>query len=293
MADLANKNRVKIVGILEEANVEKKQSSKTGQEFVTVNAKVRSTIDGAVKKIDVRFFTSAVNSKGEHSALYDSYVDMENLIGKKVDITGSISEDRYWSTRGEDGGQVVSNQYISGRFINGVADSTNDEATYEVSGFVVGFAEKVNKDKEVYRYDISIGQSDYAGKNMVKLTLHAQPEEVALVKALSGIDTGTTVELGGVLDFIEVEKTVEKAVGFGKPTMTTYVNRQRNFYIVNGSILDGEGVYSTDDINDLIATYKERDVEIQNKAKEKSNTKADKAPAAEPKRVSTRQASLI
>lgn len=303
MADVkfANKNEFKIVGTLKDCKVADRESKQNGQTYVSADTVVESIINGKVKTFEVRFFCASVTQDGKPSTLYDTYKNLPDLIGKKVELTGgSIRENMYWSTRTE---QIVSSYELSGRFVRGVADSVADEATYGISGFVVApLTEKVSKNGNVYRYDIALGQSNYAGNNMSKIVLHTAPKPEAgednmyydrdLFDALNGLTVGETVELRGDLDFIQETVTQEKKSGFGKPTMQTFTNTQRNFYITSGDVLDGEGVYDSETIKDLVATYKDTQVEIQNKTKSNTKTTASVKPAAE-KKITKTQSALI
>lgn len=283
---LTNKNEFKIVGTLKEALV-KLDTNKNGQDWVSTVATIESVVDGHTRTLDVRFFSMAVTKEGKPSALYDTYKKLPELKGKKVQVSGSISENRHWDERTS---QMVSYYGLDGRFVNGVADSTTDEASYVVSGFIVsGPTERTNKDNEVYRYDFSVGKKGYAC--MDKLTLHINKEDRELVKALSELEVGQTVILYGELDFVSQTVQRERKIGFGKPVTETFNNIQKNYYIVNGDVIEGESAYTKEDIKDLIAEYKARDVEKAEAAKANVNTEEAAQPVK--KAISQRQASLI
>ena len=290
--DYLKTNSFKVVGRLSSQDLEVKNRKDNGDAFISGKAIIIAELDGAKNEFEVSFYANKKTADGKDSSLFTSYSKLAELVGKKVEITGSISESRFWSTNAN---QMVSAQQLNGRFVHGVAESTSDEGTFELGGFVVkGLTERLNKNNEVYRYDLTIGQANYRGDNMACFTAHINPADRDIVNGVRGYEVGQTVRINGDLRFIVTETRSERKNegGFGEPVVRVYTNRQRNFFITGGTaaIKDPEqGMYPADVIRTLVGAYKAHDVELSEKAK-------SSAPAqeAEPEvRVTSKQTSLI
>lgn len=285
-----NKNEIKIVGKLTKANLKTGKSAKTGQNYVSATAVVVSNIKGVDNEFEVSFFANEMTADNKPSELFKSYSKMPELEGKKVEITGSLRENRFFSSNLN---QIVSTQELSGRFIKGVADSVPDEASWLVSGFIAkSLVEKINKNNEVYRYDVTLAQVNYDGKTLSMYTLHVNPIHRNIIAALEKYEVGQTIRLYGSLNFKTEVVTVEdkNEGGFGEPIYKTFTNKQKNFYIEGGSapIVD-ETKYDSMTISDLISAYKARDVELAEKGKTNEPVAVEKTTQT----ITKRQASLI
>ena len=140
---LQHVNTFKIVGRLIKAEVKLDTSSKTGQPYCSATATIQSIINGINCEYEVNFYASQMTGAGKVSTLYTAYSKMNELEGHKVEISGSIRENRYFSTTLN---QLVSTQELAGRFIKGVSETTSDDATWEMSGFIAkNLVEKKNK----------------------------------------------------------------------------------------------------------------------------------------------------
>jgi hypothetical protein len=291
---LLRENSIKIVGKLTDAQVTLGNRKDNGQGYVSVDATIESVIGGVSNEFKVGFYASQMTKEGKISKLYESYSRLPELVGKKVEVDGEIRENRYYSTNLN---QLVSTQLLSGRFVRGVADSTVDVATFVVGGFLVKTpVEKRNKKDEVYRYDVTLGQSNYAGNGMSMITLHIDPNRRDVVSGVEGLyNVGDTIQFTGSLVFKTEVVTVEDAnTAFGAPVTKTYTNRQSNYYIEGGSNpLADERAYPQDVINTLIAAYKAHDVELQSAAASKDSGSAPAASVAATPVVTKRQTSLI
>ena len=189
------------------------------------------------------------------------------LIGKKIEVTGSIRENRFFS---ESANQLVSSQQLSGMWVKGVVETTADTGTFSLGGFLGrAVQERKNKNDEIYRYDMVIVQSLY--------------------------QVGDTFKVEGSLKFTVKEETVQEETGFGKPITKTYKNKQKNFYVTSGSnvIYDEGKAYDVDVIKSLKAAYDAKDVELMSAKKEVAKTTAAPAPVSAAPQVTKRQASLI
>lgn len=290
--DLLKQNSIKIVGRLINAEVKTDNRKSDGVGYVSATATIISNLDGRDNEFEVQFYSSALTADGKENQLYKSYVAMEDLKGKKVEINGDMRENRFYSVRNE---QMGSAQVLNGRFIRGVSESTIDCANFELGGFVVReLVEKKNKAGEIYRYDLGLGQANYKGDMMALFTLHVDPIDVEIVNGVKGYKAGQTVKVNGDLRFIveTVEATVNNEGGFGTPVTRVFTNKQKNFYIKGGSAAlssSEDGYYDREVISNLTQAYKAHDVELENAAKQRGDSK----PVAEKPSMVSRQTSLI
>jgi hypothetical protein len=265
-----------------------------GQGYISVDATVVSQINGVSNEYKVNFYTSQLTKDGKQSKLYDSYSKLPEMVGRKVEIDGEIRENRYYSTNLN---QLISTQLLAGKFVKGVVETAIDTATFVVGGFLVKTpVERRNKKDEVYRYDVTLGQSNYAGNGMSMITLHINPDYAEIVRAVEGMyGVGDTIQFTGSLVFkTEVVTVEDENTAFGAPVTKTYTNRQSNFYIEGGSNpLSDERAYSSDVVKTLIDAYKANDVKLQNASVSVAPV-ASAAPAVNAAPVVTkRQTSLI
>lgn len=292
---LLRTNSIKIVGRLTDAQVTTGNRKDNGAGYISVDATVESVINGVSNEYKVNFYTSQLTKDGKQSKLYDSYSKLSEMVGKKVEIDGEIRENRYWSANLN---QLISTQLLSGKFVKGVVESAVDVASFVIGGFLVKTpVEKRNKKDEVYRYDVTVGQSNYKGDGMNMITLHIDPNHREIVSGVEGLySVGDTVQFSGSLVFkVETVTVEDENTAFGAPVTRTYTNRQNNFYIEGGSnpIAD-ERSYSSDVVTTLINAYKAHDVELQNAASNSAKPANNSAPVnnAAPT-VTKRQTSLI
>lgn len=284
-------NTFKVVGRLLNTDVRTGTLKSNGQEYISVDVTVQSTIGGKNNEFEISLFANKLTKDGKPSQLYTSYSKLPELVNKKVEISGEIRENRYFSSNLN---QIISTQQLNGRWVRGVAEVNADEATYELGGFIVkSLVERQNKAGEVYRYDLTIAQSNYAGNGLSMYTLHIDPSRRDILAGVEGYNVGDTVRLNGSLNF-----TVETVVaasnndgGFGEPVTRTYTNRQRNFFIEGGSApVEDDTAYDNVTIKTLIDAYKANDVALTAKG---STSTSSAAPAVEDAPVTRRQTSLI
>lgn len=282
-------NNIKIVGRLASCDLKTNRRKDNGQGYISGNVIINSVIGGETKEFEVSFYANELSQTKQPSKLYISYSKLNELVGKKVEITGSLSERRYWSTKTK---QLTSLIQLTGRFVRGVSETTEDMATFEVGGFVVSpLVEKTNKEGEIYRYDVQIGQSNYSD-NMINLfTFNVKPTDIEIINGLKKMyNVGDTVRLNGEIDHRVTTVTKTEDVGFGSGNTRTFTNRSKQYWVCGGSavITDPELKYGEALIRDLISAYKARDVEIAAKAEDKPEAETEEKPA-----VTHRQASLI
>lgn len=289
---LFNENSFKVVGRLASAEVKLGNRVENGGAYVSVEAIVNSVIEGEDNEYPVTFFANEQTKEGKHSKLYDTYAKLPELIGKKVEITGSIRENRFWSTGAN---QLVSSQQLSGMWVKGVVETTPDMGTFSLGGFLGrAIQERRNKNDEVYRYDVVIGQSNYKGDNMSMFVVHINPNDREVLNGVQSLyEVGDTFKIEGDLRFIVKEEVVTEETGFGKPITKTYKNKQKNFYVTSGSnpIVEEGKAYDVEVVKALKAAYDAKDVELMNA--QKTVEKSAPAPVAAATTVTRRQASLI
>ena len=283
-------NTFKVVGRLLNTDVRTGTLKSNGQEYISIDVTVQSTIGGKNNEFEISLFANKLTKDGKPSQLYTSYSKLPELVNKKVEISGDIRENRYFSSNLN---QIISTQQLNGRWVRGVADSSTDEATYELGGFIVkSLVERQNKAGEVYRYDLTIAQSNYAGNGLSMYTLHVDPSRRDILAGVEGYNVGDTVRLNGNLNF--TVETVTAASnndgGFGEPVTRTYTNKQKNFFIEGGSApIQDDTAYDNVTIKTLIDAYKANDVALT----AKGSTSTSAAPVVEDAPVTRRQTSLI
>lgn len=288
--DLLRTNTFKVVGRLQSQDLKIGNKKSDGSAFISGKAIIVANLGGKSNEFEVSFFTNQKTKDGKESQLFTSYSKLGDLVGKKVEITGDIRESRFFSSNAN---QMVSAQQLSGRFVRGVSESTADEGSFEMGGFIVEtLKEKTNKNNEVYRYDLALGQSNYSGNGMSRFVLHVNPADVDIVNGVKGYQVGQTVSVHGDLRFTVDVVTAEKKNegGFGEAIVRTFTNKQHNFFITGGTaaIVDAaKGMYPMDVIKTLVAAYKAHDVELAEKGKS-SSVPVEDAPV-----VTNRQTSLI
>ena len=218
---------------------------------------------------------------------------MNELNGKKVQIDGSMSENRFYSAKQE---KMVSSQRLNGRFIKGVSEQTRDEATFELGGFIMKtLAEKTNKAGEVYAYELALGQCNYSGNAMSMLTVQINPNDREIVMGAKNYKIAQTVKVYGNLHWIttQVSQKSENVGGFGEAPVRVFTNHQRNFFMTGGTAPETAPLaYDTAIINSLIETYKAKDKQVELEAKNRANS-GSAAPVSTEAPITQRQTSLI
>lgn len=290
--DFLRTNSFKVVGRLVSADMRTGNRKSDGAGYISGTATVVSNIEGADNTFEIRFYSGEKTADGKISKLYTSYSKLSDLVGKKIEVTGEIRENRFFSKTSN---QMASAQQLSGHFVRGVTETATDEAVFEVGGFVVEeLKERTNKDNEVYRYDIAIGQSNYKGDMMSKFVLHVNPVDRPIIEGVKGYHVGDTVRVNGKLNFIVKTVTSESKNegGFGEPVVRTFTNKISNFFISGGSsvIKDATiGAYPNDVIRTLVSAYKAHDAEIEATAK----ASGESSVVEDEPKVTSRQASLL
>lgn len=289
---LLRENKFRIVGKLANANVTIGNRKTDGAQFVSVKATITSpAAEGKTHEYEVSFYANEKTVDGANNQLFATYSALPELQGRKIEVVGSIRESRFWSTKNE---QMVSAQVLDGKWVKGVTESTSDEATFVLGGFVAQeVVAKTTKDGEIYRHDMILAQSNYNGDNLSMFTVHIDPEDREVLQGVKTYQAGDTVLVQGDLNFLVEERTVEdKSVAFGKPVLKKFTNITRTYRMTSGSApIQDESTYSAQVARTLIDAYKAADVERMTDAK----NSATAAPRAvnNPAPVTQRQTSLL
>lgn len=264
-------NKIRITGTLVENKLEErvaKSGANAGKSFITGEIIIKAMLDNEENLIPVRLYAFEQTKEGKPNQLFASYRDLGNKVGRRFTISGTFGENRFWS---EKNGEIASQQVINGRFINDASVSTPDEAIFELSGFVAReLTEKVNKEDEVYIYEMVLGQSNYNDSSAYLFKLHVRPGDVSVANAVRAQYTaGMTVHLYGDIRYTTQTITREVTdVAFGAPRANSFVVTNKAYFITTGeNPIEGESAYSLDDISRYKKAISAEDIEIAKKAK--------------------------
>ena len=279
---MTNRNYFEIVGVV--TNVENKEGmTRAGKNFISVDTTIKAKINGTDCEYDINFYAI------EGGKMYETYAGIKTLVNSRVKVSGELRENRYWSRNLN---QIVSTLKPRGAFINKANEE--DHATFEISGFLMSEpVEHKNKAGELINYTVQVGQANYRNELNV-LTLHIEKGDTAILNGIRTFKLRDSINLNGDLVFTVNEVTVESNNdgGFGTPTVRTFVNRLKNFYIRGGRPVS-EDTYTAEQIADLIAAYKENDKAIIAAAASASNGDEGTRTSTPNQTLTSRQASLI
>lgn len=294
MADtFYRENSFTIVGTLLDAQIKYGNKKSDGAGYISVEALVGAEINGIHCEYPVRFYSNQLKADKTPNKLYESYSKMGSLVGKKVQIDGSLRENRFFSTKTK---QLASATQLSGNFVKGVVVTEPDVARFILGGFIVTtLTEKKNKENEIYRYDLGLAQANYAGDKVSLFTLHVDPARTDVVNSIQKLyQAGDTVQFSGSLIFKVEQVTVQDDnAAFGTPVTRTYTNKQNNYFIESGStVITDNRQYGRPIINSLVNSYKAEGKELEANAAN-SAAAGDNTEVPASKTISARQASLI
>lgn len=274
-------NKIKVTGTLVENKLTErvaKSGANTGKSYITGDIVIKAMLDNEENLIPIRLYAFEQTKDGKPNQLFASYKDLANKVGRRITVSGSFGENRFWS---EKSGEIASQQVINGRFINDASVSAPDEATFELSGFVAReLVEKTNKEDEIYLHEIVLGQSNYDDSTASQFKLHVRPDALAIANAVrEQYIVGSTVHIYGDIRYTTQKITREVTdVAFGAPRANSFVVTNRAFFITSGeNPIEGEGAYSMEDILRYKKAIAASDIEISRRAK--SAAKPAAAPA--------------
>lgn len=283
-------NKFKVTGTLVENKlVEKvaKSGANTGKAYITGDIVIKSMLDNEENLIPIRLYAFEQTKDGKANQLFASYKDLANKLNRRITISGSFGENRFWS---EKTGEIASQQVLNGRFINDASVSAPDEATYELSGFIAReLVEKVNKEDEIYLYELVLGQCNYDDTSASQFKLHVRPDAASIADAVrSQYIVGSTVHIYGDIRYTTQTITREVTdVAFGAPRANSFVVTNRAFFITSGeNPVEGEGAYTMEDIVRYKKAISAADIDLSRQAKAAAKPAAAAAKVAPKKGTS-------
>lgn len=250
---LNNENTINIVGVLTDVD-SKTGVSQKGTEYITGKVTVKS---GEDHTYTLHFYSNKLTKEGVQSKLYNTYSTIQNYIGRKVRITGQIREAKITA-----GSEIRYGNSLDLRFINFLenGDATPEEATFSISGYIVGGLRDVyESDGETVRtHLITVGQANYSNTEAVHIRLNVSPKNVAAVdKIRSDFTDGTSVNFSGTLNFYVVNDTITEENDFGGSTKRVVQRSIKEYNVERGRIFHEDSmVYTPEEIKELEDAYK-------------------------------------
>ncbi|MFW6001971.1 MAG: hypothetical protein ACOCQD_01380 [archaeon] len=262
-------NKIYIVGTLKEIK-DTRTGEKDGNSWIGGTAIVQSGSEENL--IEVKYFTSETTVTGKPNKKYQNYLNLENLVGKRVKVNGELSGRAFYNAAQ---GQLIKFNEVTAGFFNSASENDEDKATFEYSGFVTQeLTEKLNEKEELQYYTFSIGQANYNGETMREVQFRISPDRNDIADAVRDAYTvRTTVFIQGVIQHRVTTETREEEVAIGEPIVKTFTNVDKGFYMTGGKqpIVD-DSAYTDEQIDKLLASYKEYIADIERKAKEQNNS---------------------
>lgn len=264
-------NRVTIQGTLMDNNIEIKVDSK-GRRYLSGPVEVKVDNDYV---IPVDTFAYELKSNGEKNGLYERLVKVidypsARTVGlssaPKITISNARVEDN--SFYSERDGRIVNNWRINGAFMRLAATDAKNINEFEVEGVIASIKEVTGRDGEptdVYQLKLfNVG----FGEKVNELTLTF--DDPAAIKYINeNYNIGDKVVLCGQIIYEQVERTVEKELGFGEPVKQTFTNTVRLLKITAGTepTSSDESGIAVKDLQTIV-------VKQNNMIKEKAEAKA-------------------
>lgn len=279
---LNNKNNVYLVGELVEIKDFKEGFYGDNLNYVSATVVIKSIVNDQELLTEARTFINELKKDGTPNKNYSVIKNIQNMLNKRVVISGAtLKGERFWSAKTN---QLVNSVRVNFNLIRLASPRDNeDTVTFEFGGFVTRpLQEVVDENNVVKYYQITLGQANFKEDNMFEVSFTVDADNEKAARAIENMyEAGVTVEISGVCRTIVnvVEKTTE--VAFGDPIVKKYNNVDRKFVITSGSeVITGEGEYTADVIDRLVAAYKAEGKEIQSKA---SNAATDSSVSNAPK----------
>jgi hypothetical protein len=293
---LINKNSVYLVGELVEVKDFREGTHSGDKNFVSATVVIKSIVDGQELLTEARTFCNELKADGNQNKNYATIKNINSWLGKRVVISGgSLKGERFWSPRTSQLVNAVRTNFNLIRLAS--ANDKEDKATFEFGGFVTRpLQEVLDENNNVKYYQITLGQATYKEDNMFECTFTVTADNIAAARAIEDkYVAGATVEISGVCQTIVTVIEKETEVAFGAPVVKKYNNVDKKFVILGGSeVISGEGEYTDDVIERLVAAYNAEGKDIQAKASsnEKANTNVSSSQP-KPKAKSSSLAGLI
>lgn len=230
-------NRVTIQGTIMDNNIEVKVDSK-GRRYLSGPVEVKVDNDYIVP---VDTFAYELKSDGTKNGLYERLVKVidypsARTVGiaqaPKITISNARVEDNSFYSERDD--RVVNNWRISGAFMRLAANDAKNINEFEVEGIVASIKEVTGRDGEpTDTYQLKLFNVGF-GEKVNELTFtFDDPDAVKYIN--DNYNVGDKITLCGQIIYDQVERTVEKELGFGEPVKQTYTNTVRLLKITAGT----------------------------------------------------------
>lgn len=265
-----SENRVTIVGVLKELEIESKQT-KDGREYVTGKAliKVDQEINGKMteNEVPVRMFSMKLKSDKTPNAVYEGIMKMKDDYislaaaetpsqASRVAITSGKIEENNWIDKTT--GMPRSSFQISSNFMRKAKDNDEECAGFDLSGVVVKTRREVKNDEETGRLLVTLVTIGYKGKAEVIELVAESPAAAAHIE--SNWNEGDTVKITGAINMTYSVTEKEVSLGFGAPKKERKTESRKELIILGGSEygLDEDYSYDADDIKVALDERKQR-----------------------------------
>lgn len=281
--ETASTNKIDIVGILKELQLEEKTTT-DGKEIVVGKAtiKVDQEINGQLAEceIPVEMYATKLTKDGKESKLYPIVLNYKKLtslaacpedqpqLASKITITGAdLSENVWFDTQSN---QPRSSYKIRSNFLNNYNGSMEDFkpcAKFELSGVILETSPETNKEgEETGRLKVTMAIVGYNGKVDIIPLIAASPTAVNFIN--SNWNQGETVKVAGRVNISHRVERWEEAQGFGEPIVREKTVSCREFIITSGSEagMDEDHSYDSDDIKAGLQDRKQRIEDSKNRA---------------------------
>lgn len=274
-------NRVTIQGTLMDNNIEIKVDSK-GRRYLSGPVEVKVDNDYIVP---VDTFAYELKSNGEKNGLYERLVKVIDYpsartvgLGAAPKITISnarIEDNSFYSERDA---RIVNNWRISGAFMRLAANDAKNINEFEVEGVIASIKEVTGRDGEpTDTYQLKLFNVGF-GEKVNELTFtFDDPAAIKYINENYGV--GDKVTLCGQIIYEQVERTIEKELGFGEPVKQTFTNTVRLLKITAGTeptSADESGIA----LKDLQTIIVKQNNMIKERAEARSQATAPKATTA-------------
>jgi hypothetical protein len=291
---LLTKNNVYIVGeLVEVKDFRTLQYGADNKNAVSANIIIKCNLGEQENLIEARTFISEMTSKGTVNKNYNTILNINNWLNKRVVISGGqLISDRFWAANSQ---QLINSTRVNFNLIREARKDENvDKATFEFGGFVYSpLAEVCDENGNTKYYQMTLGQSNYKEDNMFTVNFIVDKDNIGAINSISNhYEQYATVEISGLLQTIVTQSVKETPVAFGEPVVKTYNNVDKKYIITGGSeVITGEGEYTEEVLKNLLTAYKEEAASIQAKANS-TDTKTS-TPGAAPKAKKSSLAGLI
>jgi hypothetical protein len=274
-------NKVYVVGTLKEVNIRK--GEKDGQDYVAGDFIIEVSADNM---IEFKFFSYANSQKGP-SKRYTNYLDLENMKGRRIKVSGELTGRAFYQAAQ---GQVIPFNEVTAGFINPARDVDEPVATFEYSGFVSKpLTERRNREEALVGYDLEVGQANYSGTNMQVVKFSVDPEARNIVKSIQeNYAKHSTVSFSGIIQHTPITETKTEEVEFGDAIVKTYTSVKKSFLITGGKApLLNELAYTAEQISTLEAAHAVYFADVEKDAKSNSDGKVSSPQPAKTSSVNS------